>query len=434
VLKITVNFDYIVLGAGIAGLHIGALLSQHGKVVVLEKTNEIGGRAKVVEKNGFKLDFGAHPIRFGPKSDLGESLEEIGKPIEFIKPGKIWAFLDDGTKTIYPSGGIMAAIKSKLVPFFKTLKLVLKIKKMTEQEFIDLYDISLEEWFNKENITPKIQKFLTMTSATLQVNPFIERSSAGETLQDIRKTLDIGSVYYPRGGWSEIFSRFSDKIKENGEIRLKSEVSEIIIKDGKAIGVKIGDEIINGEKIISTIPVQQLFTILDEKLCDNDFIKKCKNLRPTAGVSIDFCLSKPISDIDGGIMLESPLGFGFIPSNISPEVAPEGKSLMTFFTITNVEDIKDKNKSNEIYQHLRSTILRFFPEIENNLDFERPLFHEMIDGVEVNTEQHRLKRLGNKIEGISNLFITGDSVGGEGAGGDVGHTSVRNCYEKIVRR
>lgn len=433
-LKITVNFDYIVLGAGIAGLHIGALLSQHGKVVVLEKTNEIGGRAKVVEKNGFKLDFGAHPIRFGPKSDLGESLEEIGKPIEFIKPGKIWAFLDDGTKTIYPSGGIMAAIKSKLVPFFKTLKLVLKIKKMTEQEFIDLYDISLEEWFNKENITPKIQKFLTMTSATLQVNPFIERSSAGETLQDIRKTLDIGSVYYPRGGWSEIFSRFSDKIKENGEIRLKSEVSEIIIKDGKAIGVKIGDEIINGEKIISTIPVQQLFTILDEKLCDNDFIKKCKNLRPTAGVSIDFCLSKPISDIDGGIMLESPLGFGFIPSNISPEVAPEGKSLMTFFTITNVEDIKDKNKSNEIYQHLRSTILRFFPEIENNLDFERPLFHEMIDGVEVNTEQHRLKRLGNKIEGISNLFITGDSVGGEGAGGDVGHTSVRNCYEKIVRR
>jgi len=434
VLKITVNFDYIILGAGIAGLHIGALLSQHGKVVVLEKTNEIGGRAKVVEKNGFKLDFGAHPIRFGPKSDLGESIEEIGKPIEFIKPGKIWAFLDDGTKTIYPSGGIMAAIKSKLVPFFKTLKLVLKIKKMTEQEFIDLYDISLEEWFNKENITPKIQKFLTMTSATLQVNPFIERSSAGETLQDIRKTLDIGSVYYPRGGWSEIFSRFSDKIKENGEIRLKSEVSEIIIKDGKAIGVKIGDEIINGEKIISTIPVQQLFTILDEKLCDNDFIKKCKNLRPTAGVSIDFCLSKPISDIDGGIMLESPLGFGFIPSNISPEVAPEGKSLMTFFTITNVEDIKDKNKSNEIYQHLRSTILRFFPEIENNLDFERPLFHEMIDGVEVNTEQHRLKRLGNKIEGISNLFITGDSVGGEGAGGDVGHTSVRNCYEKIVRR
>lgn len=432
--KIATNFDYIVLGAGIAGLHIGALLSQHGKVVVLEKTNEIGGRAKVVEKDGFKLDFGAHPIRFGPKSDLGKSLEEIGKPIEFIKPGKVWAFLDNGTKTIYPSGGIIAVLKSKMVPFFKTLKLMLKIKKMTEQEFIDLYDMSLEEWFNKENITTKIRKFLTMASATLQVNPFIERSSAGETLQNIRKVLDIGSVYYPRGGWSEIFSRFSEKIKENGEIRLKSEISEIIVKESKVIGVKIGVEIIKGDKIISTIPVQQLFTILDEKLCDKDFVTRCQGLKCTAGISIDFCLSKPISDIDGGIILENPLGFGFIPSNISPEVAPEGKSLITFFTITNVEDIKDKSKSNEIYKDLKSTILRFFPEIENNLEFERSLFHEMIDGVEVNTEQHRLKRPGNEIKEISNLFITGDSVGGEGAGGDVGHTSVRNCYKKIVGR
>ncbi|MCK4281080.1 MAG: NAD(P)/FAD-dependent oxidoreductase [Candidatus Lokiarchaeota archaeon] len=430
--KITVNFDYIVIGGGIAGLHIGALLNQHGKVVVLEKTNEIGGRAKVVEKDGFKLDFGAHPIRFGPKSDLGESLEEIGKPIEFIKPGKVLAFLDDGSITTYPSGGIIAVLKSKLVPFFKTLKLMIMIKKMAEQEFIALYDMSLEEWFNMENIIPKIREFLTMASATLQVNPFIERSSAGETLQNIRKVLDIGSVYYPRGGWNEIFSRFSEKIKENGEIRLKSEIAEIIVKEGKAIGVKIGNNIIKGDKIISTIPVQQLFTILDENLCDKDYINKCKNLRPTAGVSIDFCLSKPISDIDGGIMLENPLGFGFIPSNISPEVAPEGKSLMTFFTITNVEDIKDKNKSNEIYQHLRSAILRFFPEIENNLEFERPLFHDMIDGVEVNIEQHRLKRPGNEIKEISNLFITGDSVGGEGAGGDIGHTSVRNCYEIII--
>lgn len=30
------EYQYIVIGAGIAGLHIGALLSQHGKVLILE--------------------------------------------------------------------------------------------------------------------------------------------------------------------------------------------------------------------------------------------------------------------------------------------------------------------------------------------------------------------------------------------------------------
>ena len=81
------KYKYIVIGAGIAGLHIGALLSQHRKVLILEKSKEIGGRARVVDIDGFKLDFGPHPVRFGPKSALGISLNEINKPIEFIKPG-----------------------------------------------------------------------------------------------------------------------------------------------------------------------------------------------------------------------------------------------------------------------------------------------------------------------------------------------------------
>ena len=429
------SYKYIVIGAGIAGLHIGALLSNYGKVLVLEKAKQVGGRAMVRDIDGFKLDFGPHPIRFGPKSALGISLKEINKPIEFIKPGTAWAFLKDGTKTIFPTGSIMAVKKSKMVPFLKTLKFMIRVKKkMQTKDFEALYDVSLEDWFKKENIDLKLQKFLIMASSAIQVNPFPDRSSAGELLHNIRRVLDIGSVYYPRGGWGEIFSRFSDKIRENnGEIQTNVEVNQIIVENNSALGVKVGENIIKGEKIISTIPVQQLFTILNEKLCKKDFVEKCKQLRPTAGVSIDFCLSEPISRINGIMFFDKPFAFGFIPSNLSPEVAPKGHSLMSFFTVANLEDIKDKNKMKEIHQELRDTILKFFPNIEDKLLHERPLFYEMVDGVEININQHQLKRFGNTIEGIENLFITGDSVGGEGSGGDICHTSVRNCYEKILK-
>ncbi|MBA7639552.1 hypothetical protein ES703_47211 [subsurface metagenome] len=212
---------------------------------------------------------------------------------------------------------------------------------------------------------------------------------------------------------------------------LDEEVSKIIVEDSTAIGVSTKDKLIHGKTIISTIPIQQLFTILDETLCEKKFIEKCKSLRPTAGVSIDFCLSKPISDINGIIFFDNPLAFGFIPSNLSPEVAPKGKSLMTFFTAANLEDIKDKNTMKEIHQRLRDNILRFFPDLEQYLLHERPLFFEMVDGVEVNIEQHKFKRPGNVIKGIKKLYITGDSVGGSGAGGDIGHESVRNVYKMI---
>ncbi|MHA1490997.1 MAG: phytoene desaturase family protein [Promethearchaeota archaeon] len=426
-------YDYIVIGGGIAGLQIGALLSQHGKILVLEKANEIGGRARVAEIEGFTLDLGGHPIRFGPKSALAKSLEEIGKPLEFIKPGDFMAFLKDGTTTIFPAGGVKQIKKSTMVPFLKTVKFVLKITKMKDKDFEALYDMSLEEWFKKEELIPEIRKYVTMASSGVMVNPFMDRSSAGEFLHNVNRIMNIGSIFYPKGGWGAIFSRFSEKIKENkGDIRLNSEVKEIIIENSKAVGVKVGDETIKGETIISTIPVQQLFTILDENLCAKEFVQKCKELRPTAGISIDFCLSKPITDIDF-MFFENPLAWVFVPSNLSAEIVPPGGSLMTCFTACNIDDIKDKAKSKEIHQSLRAAMIKAFPDIEEYITHERSLFFEMVDGVEVNIDQHRFKRPGNNIEGIKNFWITGDSCGGEGAGGDVGHTSVRECYEKIIK-
>jgi phytoene dehydrogenase-like protein len=132
------------------------------------------------------------------------------------------------------------------------------------------------------------------------------------------------------------------------------------------------------------------------------------------------------------MFFEEPLGFGFIPSNLSAEVAPEGKSLMTFLRVANIKDIKNKNKAEELYKEFRDTIIKFFPNIENHILHERFLFLEMVDGVEVNTNQHQFKRPGNRIKGIQNLWLAGDSVGGEGAGGDIGHTSVRECYKQIL--
>ncbi|MEJ2249324.1 MAG: FAD-dependent oxidoreductase [Candidatus Lokiarchaeota archaeon] len=329
------RITFLIVGAGISGLHLGALLSQYGQVIIFEKSHKVGGRARVENIQGFNLDFGIHPIRFGPNSALGDSLKELGCNIEFIKPGKSWVYMRNGKKT----------------------------------------------------------------SSAIQVNPFPERSSTGELLKNIKRVLEKGSIYYPNGGWNSILNGLINKIKENrGEIRQKALVSEIIIENNKAIGVRVNNQTIFGEFIISTIPVQNLFSILDENLCEPNFVSKCKNLRQTAGISIDFGLSRKISDIDGMIFFEKFLGFGLI------------------------------------YKEFRKVILSHFPKIDNYLLFERPLFLEMIDGVEINTEQHQFKRPGNNIIGLKNLFITGDSVGGEGSGGDVGHTSVRDCYFKILTK
>jgi len=66
------SWDVIIAGAGYGGLCSGALLAHAGKeVLVLEKDDSIGGRAKSILYSGRVLDDGAHiPSRHGTWSPL----------------------------------------------------------------------------------------------------------------------------------------------------------------------------------------------------------------------------------------------------------------------------------------------------------------------------------------------------------------------------
>jgi phytoene dehydrogenase-like protein len=57
----------IIIGAGINGLLLGALLAHDGdEVTIVEKNSFPGGRAFLLERDGYVMDYGIHLTRFGP--------------------------------------------------------------------------------------------------------------------------------------------------------------------------------------------------------------------------------------------------------------------------------------------------------------------------------------------------------------------------------
>ena len=75
------SYDVVVIGAGAAGLSAGALLAKEGKrVVVVDRSPYLGGRAMAVPDEGFTVNLGGHLIEDGG-SGLTKVFEHVGKEL-----------------------------------------------------------------------------------------------------------------------------------------------------------------------------------------------------------------------------------------------------------------------------------------------------------------------------------------------------------------
>ena len=89
------RFDAIIIGAGLGGLTAGAFLSKAGKkVLVIEKSNIIGGRCSNRTWDGFSFDVGADYFGKGmlktfDRLDKDVALRPVGFSVKSFNKGKV---------------------------------------------------------------------------------------------------------------------------------------------------------------------------------------------------------------------------------------------------------------------------------------------------------------------------------------------------------
>jgi len=77
--------DVIIIGGGFGGLSTGALLASKGvNVLLLDKNQDLGGRAKSVDREGFVVDNGLHSNRFAADGPAAAVLKSVGQNLEFV--------------------------------------------------------------------------------------------------------------------------------------------------------------------------------------------------------------------------------------------------------------------------------------------------------------------------------------------------------------
>jgi phytoene dehydrogenase-like protein len=345
--KVSNDYDVIVVGCGIAGSLVGAILSnmEHKKVLILEASSQIGGRAISFRGEGIKdadefsrtLALSAHswvsdrtepelPKLIKKKMLDGYVLEAGGRGAWYTNRGRVSQALALFNKAsiFYSNTGFVwydhdwkpyiVGRRSKYgwmndedyAEMVKVHKRKFQVRTIDEAEKLD--HVTLKDWV--EGITGnELAKEFQYSMGTFQTiinDPAL--NAAGENLKVFLQVQETG-VHITNGSWGFagapghrfITEGFAAVVKEaEGDIVTNARVKEVIIQNGRANGVVAeidGKEMeIKSPVVVCTVPPKVLLKILPESLLPADFVKLTKNIIHTSMVAGQFGMTKPLSD------------------------------------------------------------------------------------------------------------------------------------------
>ena len=419
------EFDAIIIGSGIGGLVTATQLAAKGaKVLVLERYLIPGGSAGYFEREGYRFDVGASMI-FGLGTEgttnlLTRALEAVDVSLETIPDSvQIHYHLPDGLEL---------KVHQNYEKFLQSLTAQFPDERQGIRQFYDecwqvfnclnVMDLlSLEEprylmrsFFqhpfaclglakylpqNAGDIArryikdPKLLKFIDMECYCWSVVPasYTPMINAGMVFSD----RHYGGINYPKGGVGQIAQKLAEGLeKAGGTIEYRTRVKEIVIEQGKAVGVQLANgQQYRAKRIISNATRWDTFDKLlpaqampaSEKRWRDRYQKSPSFLSLHLGVEAKVlpptteCHHILLEDWD---KMEDEQGtiFVSIPTLLDPDLAPKGYHIVHAFTPSRIEPWQGlapqeyEHQKEAAAERLIDRLETIFPGLAAGLDYQ----------------------------------------------------------------
>lgn len=419
------KLDVIVIGSGIGGLVTATQLAAKGaKVLVLESYVIPGGSAGYFEREGYRFDVGASMIfGFGDRGTtnlLTRALQAVDMEIETIPdPVQIHYHLPNNLElkvyrdyeqflqeliAIFPheAQGIrrfydecwqvfnclnamellsLEEPRYLMRVFFQHPFACLGLVKYLPQNVGDLARRYIKD--------PQLLKFIDMECYCWSVVPASHTPTinAGMVFSD----RHYGGINYPKDGVGQIAQKLVEGLeKAGGQIRYKARVKEILIENGKAVGVKLTDgKEYRAKRIVSNatrwdtfgklIPPEQIPQ--KEKKWQQRYQKSPSFLNLHLGVKAEVlpagteCHHILLENWDEMEAAEGTI-FVSIPTLLDPSLAPSGHHIIHTFTPSWIDDWQGltpqayREKKEAAAAKLIHRLETIFPGLEASIDYQ----------------------------------------------------------------
>ncbi len=423
------DYDAVIIGAGHNGLTAAGYIAKEGlKTLVLERRDIVGGLCVTQEiEPGFKFNLAATGFASWLSPEVMKDLELERFGLELIPHNAMYTniFPDGRYCTIYhdldDSHREFARFSTRdadayveLMKRWQPLKDFMSVAAMNPPpsivDFVGLMASSPDmlDTF-REMMFGTLKKFLDdyfesdYVKCTLMVES-MDASHLGPTAENLSKFIyHLGLAPQwsaSRGGMGSITQAMAKAVEHYaGTVRTGAMVERILVRDGKAIGVRLstGEEI-TAKIVISNVSPQQTFQkMVGTEYLDAKFLQRVGRLRAqSTGITLNLALSKlpdfnmPEQRLKGWFAVcpswqyaekawyeytvheipEEPLLLGLVSSYFDDTVAPSGKHAAHVYVWPMPYDLAKGNwdeRREEVYDRAINVLAKYAPNVRKAL-------------------------------------------------------------------
>ena len=462
----------VVIGAGIGGMALAALLQKQGdyEVVVVERNTFVGGKAAAYERDGFICDMGVHYCALGKNGPLQSVAQEIGAEVTFIEK-KPFMRLQEGDRAFNFSASFknpMSMLKMWLLSrahprdSLGGLRLFLKLLSIKDEKDVEPYDeMPLTDFLDSYLKDQKLKNFLATFCSMLMVLP-PEEASAGEFLYCFGGMARSGSLCYPQGSFSAIPKAYQRVFEnEGGRLLLKESVEAIRVEENRVIGVELSSGFMAADLVVSNAGIKKTVALAGEKQFSKTYVERVNKLKNSAGaVTLKYALDKcpyniPLymycPEVDNFSDHMKSLGQGIVPENLhmfmpmttvsDPDLAPPGKHILIAGSMI-PEELDNKELGEAVLDNMEATLGRLFPGFEEHVIWKHRTNLEYTNGLSgrgtgdvIGLAQTYYQVGKNKPDPrtpVDGLWLVGCDAGGRGVGTEQAADSALKVSKMIM--
>jgi phytoene dehydrogenase-like protein len=422
----------IVIGSGIGGSGVAALLQSRGcEVLLLERNPFAGGKCWGFEKDGFVVDSGVHMFSMGPMGPHGEIDRLVGGDMQWVKgnPGSVFHLRDSfdllqyqsqrdprtpvqmlkaaagerayrrGAAQRDASGARVKRAANELHSASarggvgEMLKTFTKLVSRDEVFFSDLDEISTRDFLCRFTDNELVHINIATCSMILLVIPYT-MSSAGELMWCVSNMFSKAWLSVPKGGSREIPGSWLRSFERNGgQLVLGAGVEKILVEDGMATGVLTGDgKEYRADAVISNAGIKKTVEMAGEGSFPSGYTARVRDLvESDSFITVKYGLSRNVVEvkapcwfnvpnmdpltmfeyIESGGVPDDPFLFVPVPTKWDSRMAPLGKQLIIMGVPgPRTADEEGAAHSEKILDRAEERLFELFGQIPGNIEWK----------------------------------------------------------------